>query len=367
MPPVTIRVSSLIGARTAWQRITAGPYLSVAMVVGSMAAAGAIVMKSFGAEGVEDAIAQANVWLIAVVVILGAVIQLVRAQRARQLLSADGSVSLPHTYGAMVLGHGLGDLLPLAPGGPLLRCFLTERLSRIPAAFSAGVFMLEGMLDGLGPALFIGYLLLALAVPAWTRWALVAALLQSTLVLLLPVLAKLLPRYVHTPHLHQGRVAGLLRLGHQVSDGLITVLGRDPRAGGNALGLSLLVTLLNALQMALFLRAFGLSASVNQLLLLLVLTLASGSLPIKIPGAGTLATTELMRVAGIHGAGVAGYVLVSRVVFSSETPFLALALLVWWSITGQWRHIGVHSMGAVLRGQKRPEPVPVHVDFTPPR
>jgi hypothetical protein len=335
------------------------------MVLGSMLAAGAIVMKVFGADGVVDALAQANIWLLAVVVLLGAVIQLVRAQRARLLLAADGAVSLPHTYGAMVLGHGLGDLLPLAPGGPLLRCFLTERLSRIPAAFSAGVFILEGMLDGLGPALLIGYLLLALAVPAWTRWALVAALLQSTLVLVFPVLTKLLPRYIHAPRLREGKLAGLLRLGHQVGDGLITILGRGPRAAGNALGLSLLVTLLNALQMALFLQAFGLGTSVKQLLLLLVLTLASGSLPIKIPGAGTLATTELMRVAGIHGAGVAGYVLVSRIVLSSETPFLALALLVWWSITGQWRRIGVHNLGALFRGQQRPVRIPVSADVAP--
>jgi hypothetical protein len=81
-----------------------------------------------------------------------------------------------------------------------------------------------------------------------------------------------------------------------------------------------------------FLRAFGLAASVNDLLLLLVLTLAAGSLPIKIPGAGTVATTAALAVAGIHGPGVAGFVLVSRVVFSSETAVLALALLGWWNV-----------------------------------
>jgi hypothetical protein len=337
------------------------------MVLGSILAAGAILLKAFGAENLADAMEQANVWLIALVVLLGAVIQLVRAERARRMLATEDAVSLPHTYGAMVLGHGLGDLLPLAPGGPLLRCFLTERLSRIPAAFSAGVFMLEGMLDGLGPALLAGYLLLALAVPAWTRWALVAALLQSTLVLLLPVLVKLLPRYTHLPQVRGRRLAGLLHIGHQISDGLVAILGRGRRATGAVLSLSLLVTLLNGLQMALFLHAFGLGTSVNDLLLLLVLTLASGSLPIKIPGAGTLATTELLRVAGVHGVGVPGYVLVSRVVFSSETAFLALALMVWWSITGQWRRVGVHSLGAILQGRKPPEAVRVPADVVPPR
>jgi membrane protein YdbS with pleckstrin-like domain len=341
--------------------------VGIAMVLGSVVVAGAILLRFFGADNVADAIAQANIWLIALVVLLGAVIQLVRAQRARCMLADDDSVSLPHTYGAMVLGHGLGDLLPLAPGGPLLRCFLTERLSGIPAAFSAGVFMLEGMLDGLGPALLIGYLLLALSIPRWTRWALVAALLQSTVVLLLPALAKVLPRYAHMPHVQGRRVAGLLRLGHQITDGLVTVVARGPRSAGKVLGLSLLVTLLNAVQMALFLHAFDLGASFNALLLLLVLTLASGSLPIKIPGAGTLATTAVLGVAGIHGAGVAGYVLVSRVVLSSETAFLALALLVWWSITGQWSRIGVHSLGAMLRGQHRPEAVPIPVDLVPPQ
>jgi NO-binding membrane sensor protein with MHYT domain len=123
---------------------------------------------------------------------------------------------------------------------------------------------------------------------------------------------------------------------------------------------------LNALQMALFLHAFELGASLNSLLLVLVLTLASGSLPIKIPGAGTLATTAVLAVAGMHGTGLAGYVLVSRVVFSSETAFLALALMVWWSITGQWRRIGVHSLRAVLQGGSRQEPVRVPVDVSPP-
>jgi hypothetical protein len=314
-------------------------------------AAGVFLAYSFGIGNVLAALSRANVPLLVAVVILGAVIQVIRAQRARYLLSQDHTVTLRDAYVPMVVGHGIGDLLPLAPGGPALRCVLTERLAGIPLAFSAGVFMLEGMLDGIGPSLLIGYLLLAVTVPAWTRWMLVAALVQSTLLLVVPVLVKALSQLPQWHRFHSGRLAGLMRLGSQVAAGLVGIMTRGTRVACMVVGLSLLVTALSALQLILFLRAFALTMSVNDLFLVLVLTLAAGSIPIKFPGVGTVAATVVLRITRIHGPGLGGYVLMSRVVFSSETAVLAVALLGWWSLSGRCRCSGV---GNLLRLSQRP-------------
>jgi hypothetical protein len=204
------------------------------------------------------------------------------------------------------------------------------------------------MLDGLGPSLLIGYVLLAVTVPTWMRWMLVVALVQSTLFLIVPVLVKALshrPGYPLGLHrVRSDRLAGLMRLGNQVASGLVGILTRGSRVAFSVVGLSILVTALVTLQLVLFLRAFALTTSVNDLLLVLVLTLAAGSLPIKFPGIGTVAATEVLRVAGIHGPGLGGYVLMSRVVFSSETAVLAAALLGWWGLTGHGRIVGLRDL-----------------------
>jgi len=86
----------------------------------------------------------------------------------------------------------------------------------------------------------------------------------------------------------------------------------------------------------------------NDVILILVLTLAAGSIPVKLPGAGTIATTEILRVAGMHGSGLAGYVLASRAVFSSETFLLAVAPLGWWTVTGHCPSLGLSSVRSLF-------------------
>jgi hypothetical protein len=275
---------------------------------------------------------------------VGAVLQVVRAQRAAVLLSGQRQVRLSDTYNAMVVGHGIGDLVPIAPCGVALRCFLTERLSALSVAFSAGVFMLEGVLDGLGPALLTGFLLLALHLPTWLRVLLVASLGQALLFLTVPVIAHVLRRSQRLSML-PGWIAGLIEMTGDVTEGLVSGLSRGVSSCLSVAGISLLITALGGLQLVLFLSAFGLTTSVPNMILILVLTLAAGSLPIKIPGSGTVATTAVLQVGGIHGAGVAGFVLMSRVVLSSETTVLACASLAWWSATGKLHDL---RLGAAL-------------------
>src|SRR5947209_1016017 len=91
-------------------QLTSSSCGSAAILVGSIAVAGGYVVHSFGASRLIDSIADANVWLVALAIAIGALIQVIRAQRARSMLSHGETVTLGQTYGAMVVGHGIGDL-----------------------------------------------------------------------------------------------------------------------------------------------------------------------------------------------------------------------------------------------------------------
>ncbi len=324
--------------------------LALLSIAGSMLIAVVFVAHSFGVRNVLTALTQVNPWLLAVVVILGGLIQVVRAQRARCLLSSEREVHLRHAYGAMVIAHGLGDFIPVAPGGPALRCFLTKRLSDIPMAFSAGTFMVEGLLDGLGPSLLIVYLLLILSMPTWVRWILIAALVQSSLIFIVPSLIRSLAHSRGRRPPGGDRLNRLWCVGCQLADGFGSVASRGPRTAWPVASLSLLVTGISCLQTLFFLRACGLTVPFNEVLLVLVLTLVTGSIPLKLPGSGTLATVGVLRIAGIHGAGLGGYIVLSRVVFSSETAVLALLLLSWWGLTGQARELRLSRLPPTYHG-----------------
>jgi hypothetical protein len=263
-------------------------------------------------------------------------------------------VSLSASYGAMVVGHGVGDMLPLLPGGLALRSLLTHRLGRVPVAFAAGAYMLEGLFDGLGPALLAGYLLIALAAPAWTRWVLIAAVLQTAL-LVLPVLLQRLAPALHVACARRSRLRGALSATDRLTSGLRALTARGWRPTLTIVAFSLAITAVAALQLALFLRAFSLHASARDMLLVLVLTMVSGSLPVKLPGFGTVTAIVVLPAAGVHGPGLAAYVLISRAVQSTQTPFLAACLLGWWTMTGNRAVAIVHD---VRRFYARPAQVP---------
>jgi hypothetical protein len=256
----------------------------------------------------------------------------------------------------MAVGTGLGSLLPFVPGGQLLRSILTERLAGVHIAFSTGVFLLEGMLDGLGPAILVGYLLAAVALSAWTRGLLIVVLVQAVISLLVPLLLRARRHRPFWERGSSGRLAKLFQLGHQVEQGVTVVLTRGRSVALSIVGLSLLVTALCTVQSALLLRAFGLGVSINGLLLISVLLITAGTLPVNVPGAGTVATAAALRAAGIHGAGVAGYVLISRLVFAGWAAVPALALVGWWGATGHWRTLGLGTLLSCLRGRMRSLP-----------
>jgi Lysylphosphatidylglycerol synthase TM region len=312
-------------------------------LVASVAVTGAFLIHSFGLQQVAAEASRANLWPIVGAVALGAVIQVVRAQRTRYLLGQQRAVSLFHSFAAMVVGHGIGDLVPLAPGGPVLRSVLTQRLTRIPVAFSSGVFMVEGTLDVLAPAVLVPYLLFVVPLPTWARWVLVGVLMQATLLLAMLVVLAIRPRLRPGRRLRSLSASRLMDLARQVTDGLRALSANGPRKSLMVAGLSLLVITLMAGQVALFLRAFALTVSANSLLLILVIMLSSGSIPIKIPAFGTITAAAVLPVAGIHGPNVGGYLVTSQFLLSSETIALALLVLGWWFVRGNRPVRGMNS------------------------
>lgn len=303
-------------------------WLGAAAVMLSISGALGVLALTFGTHAVVNALSDVHRASMACAIVMGVIIQVLRAQRARYLLAQEQDITLGHSYGAMVISHGIGDLLPLAPAGPLLRSTLTHRFSKIPVAFSSGVFMLEGLLDGIGPALLVGYLFLALSLPLWVRIVCAIVVAQLLLVVVVPLLARLTRRF-RPFHRDAGRWTTVLRLADQLSIGLSILVSR-PGVAARTVGFSLLITVAGAFQAALFLRAFELQSSIAHLCLLFILTMAVGSLPIKIPGMGTATTAAFMPVAGIHGAGVLGFILITRLVSSAQAPLLAAGVVAWW-------------------------------------
>jgi uncharacterized protein (TIRG00374 family) len=327
----------------------------------------------YGIHALVAVVRNANFSLIALVVLLGIFIQVIRAHRARIMLGAGKRATLGQCYSAMVIGHGIGDLVPVAPGGPVLRCLLTERLTGIPMAYSAGVYLLEGIFDGLGPALLVAYLLLALPVPGWVRLVLMVSLTQSLAFLLLPILARVRWRHPGRGRSLPRSLRGVVRLMGQVAHGFQTVADGGWRAVTSISLLSLIITALSGVQLALFLRAFGLPTPFNATLLVLALTLVAGSLPVKIPGSGTIAAMEVLHIAGIHGAAVGGFVLLSRCIFSSQTSVLALEVIGRWGMMGARRGMGPgdlfrlckHTGASITAPAGRPGLAPATVLNTP--
>jgi hypothetical protein len=337
----TAHMAALGRAHGPWRRAV----ILVVTIGISVVACGAFLASVYGFATLLSTLSHANVALIAAAVGGGAVIQVVRARRAAILLSRQRRVRLGDTYNAMVVGHGIGDLVPVIPAGVALRSFLTDRLSLVPIAFSAGVFMLEGVLDGIGPALVTGFLLLASQLQTWVRIVLVVTICQSVLLFALPLVAHVLRRSRRLSVL-PGWMTRLIVQGGDVADGLASGLSQGWFKLLSVAGLSVLTTALGCLQLVLFLSAFGLTTSASNVLLILVLTLVAGSLPIKFPGSGTLATAAVLQVTSVHGPGVVGFVLMSRAVLSSETTLLACVTLVWWAATGRMADL---RLGVALR------------------
>lgn len=321
-----------------WRRLLAAPWIGPGVLAGSIALAVLFVVHVFGGGAVLSALAGANPTLLLAAFGCGIVNELLRAQRARLILQRDRPLRLAQSYAPMVLGHGLGDTVPLLPAGPALRALLTERIAGIPAGFAVGAYMLEGILDNIGPALLTVYLLWALPLPGWAHTALLVALLQGLLLAVLLVVALRGSRLRSVAGRHE-RLARLISPAGDVVRGLCALVEGERCAAARVVPVSLVMTAVSALQLVLFLGAFGLGTTAPWATLVLVLTLAAGSIPIKLPGFGTVAATMVLQVARIHGPDAGGYVVLSRVVASSLTPTLAILLLSWWAVTGRAHHL----------------------------
>jgi uncharacterized protein (TIRG00374 family) len=366
-----VRAGALAGVVTACSSVSAkvgtlrprscggwvGRFIKFAGFLISIAIAGAVVIHAYGPAQVVGAASDAHRWILLDAVILGALIQVVRAQRSRWLLAGHQPVSLSHSYSAMVVGHGIGDLVPVAPGGPVLRSVLTERLAGIPIPYSGGAYMVEGALDTIVPALLVPYVLLTMSLPSWAHWVLIGIAVQAAL--LVTVLGALALR---SPERATGRLSSfvsprLLQPARQIAEGLRALTAGGPERCLIVAGLSLLLLGLTAAQMALFLHAFALHDSVSGLLLLLVVTLSAGSLPLKIPAFGTMSAAAALPIAGIHGPVVGGYLLVTQFLLSSQTVFLAVLVLAWWFVRGikpsrAREAIAGQKLGQVLAGTR---------------
>jgi uncharacterized protein (TIRG00374 family) len=335
--------------------------LKVAACLASTAIAAVFLIHAYGSGHIINAADGADPWYLLDAVVLGVLIQVVRAQRARWLLARSKDVSLPNSYSAMVVGHGIGDLVPVAPGGPVLRSVLTERLAGIPIAFSGGAYLVEGMLDVIAPALLVPYLLLAMPLPSWTHWVLLGVAIQAAV--LLAVLAVLAARSHSGSCLPSFASPRFRRLAGQIASGLRAVTAGGLKRCLQVCGLSLLLLPLAAAQVGFFLHAFGLGISPGGLILLLVVMLSSGSVPLKIPAFGTISAAAALPLVGIHGAAAGGYLLVSQLMLSSQTAMLALLVVGWWLLRGFQPSTEGGTPWPLLLGASRPalspQPLPV--------
>jgi hypothetical protein len=308
--------------------------VKVVSCLASAVGAGFFLAHMYGPGQIASAASSANIWLLLEAVGVGAVIQIIRAQRSRWLLGQWHPVSLFHSYASMVVGHGIGDLVPIAPGGPVLRTVLTERLTGIPIAFSSGVYVLEGMLDVIAPAFLIPYLLLMLPLPGWIHWVLIGVVVQATFLMALLVVLALGSRILPEGRLPHFAASRLLQLSRQITEGLRAFTTGGPKRCLLVVGISMLLIVLTIGQLTLFLHAFALKGSVDGRLLLLVVMLSAGSIPVKIPALGTISAAAALPVAGITGPAVGGYLLTSQFVLSSESVVLAVLVLGWWFVRG---------------------------------
>src|SRR5579859_4169234 len=114
--PEEIFVDGVMKQATRSTRISRGPVAAVATIVASVVVGSILLEHSYGIKNIADAVARTDVRLFLLVIALGFVGQVIRARRVELMLSHEQPVSLQSSYDAMVVGHGISDLVPLVPG-----------------------------------------------------------------------------------------------------------------------------------------------------------------------------------------------------------------------------------------------------------
>lgn len=325
--------------------------------------AGVIVLMSmFEPSDMLHALEGANVVLIALAFLLGAIIEVIEARRAALMLSRHRPVPWGQTFGIQVVSLGFGHLIPLAPTTIGLRSLLTSRINGIPLLFSAGVFLVSNILDNAALLPLLAYLLAMVSMPVWLRILLSGILVQTIIFLLVPLVGGSLVALLLRKVAGESAPGYLQRAARAIEcavNGMALMTKGDWKRTTLVVSLTMSMAVLGMLRLELLLQAFGLQPSFNQLCLLMILSTLVGRLPVPIPGAGTWAAAKALMVAGVRGSGVGGYILVMRAISSIETPILALGVLLWWSLPWSPSTIRLRDIRAM---RPAPQPVPVPIE-----
>jgi uncharacterized membrane protein YbhN (UPF0104 family) len=334
-------------------------YRAFFVTLASMLIASAFVTHVFGLHHVLRALERADPYMVMTAFMIGAIVQVLRGKRAAIMLSQDRPVTTWQSFSTMIVADGLGSLIPIVPGGAALRYVLTRRVTGVPVAFCAGVFMIESVLDSIGISAIIVCLLVLMRLPAWLIVALLGALVQSAAFLAFAALATPLRNYLlrhwagcasqRARYIGGGGLARFQRwlyslclMGDRMVAGFGAVTACGWRTVMPVITLSLAMTALSLVRLEFLLRAFELDATINQVLIMMVLSGLVGIMPLKVPASGTWATTKLLRVVRLVGPGAGGFVIFSRLISSSESLLLALPVLGWWSMVqgAEAMHLG---------------------------
>lgn len=319
----------------------------------SLAAVAATPLIMFDRNAVVRTVARANISLILSAVMLGAVVELLRAQRAAIVLRRQHPISLEKAFGAQVLSHATGCLFPLGPAGFGVQSLLTFRLASVPMAFSAGVLLACSVLDRVAVLPLIALVYWTLQLPGWARLLLLGMLIHSVLSLLVPFVALTArtPLSRFTPSSGWGKkIHGAIT---GVETGLTSVMTGGWVIALPSMALSVLIVAGTFLRLTVLLRAFGLGASPHQVALLVVMGGLVGSMPVKLPGTDAWATGKLLGLTRLIGPGAGGFVLVSSVIALMEAPLLAAAVLVWWALPRSAVSLGPGEFAALALRSRR--------------
>lgn len=308
------------------------PFFMAAMAAISLMAVGTVILAMYDPHTVMRAVVGADISLLLWALVMGVVIQVLRAQRVKTIVCSRYRISLEQSFGARVLSHSVTGIVPLGPGGIALEGLLLRRFAQVPIAFSTGVFTVCGVLDRGSIIPILALALLVMHLPEWIRLFLLGTLMQSTLSLLIPLLAAVTRSRLSRFAPRSGWRTRIIRTIVQVDDGLAAVVAGSWRTGLPALALSFLIAAASLLRLALLLAAFGLRPAPGQVILLLLMVGLMGSMPVQIPGASAWATGKFLRFIHVLGPGAGAFVLLSSVVGMVEAPLLSLGMLVWWTL-----------------------------------
>jgi uncharacterized protein (TIRG00374 family) len=339
-----------------------GRVIAAFLAVASVAAVGAALLTTFDPHAVVRALARADFSLIVAAVAVGAIIEVLRAQRAALMLRRRYPITLEQSFGAVVLSHAACRIVPIGPAGLGLQSLLTRRLASIPIVFSAGAFLACSILERLAAVPLLIFVLLTAHIPDWFRYILLGALAQTVVSLLIPLLA-ILTRFRLDrlrPRSRWGR-----KLRGAISDlenGLATIVAGGWRVVLSVIALSLAVAAGSVLRLTLLLAAFDLHASVHQIALLMVMGGLMGSMPVTVPGADAWATGRLLRLIHVIRPGAGGFVLLSSVIATVEAPLLAAGVLLWWALPHSKVSLRLGEIVALTRRSSGPQPAPHPVE-----